>query len=176
MLAVLVAEDLVVISTNHPLLQPAPVREVVHRLELAPGIWIVREKQWLHASVFDTHETLPLHVEIDEIPKRNLPYPQWHQWALCAGMPTEAFFGGDSDDRPTMKRSELSDARRTCAACEVKFDCLSWALNPGTQEKHGVWGGTSGRQRAQMRKKLATQGAPAVINEWFELWLGQTTT
>lgn len=170
MLAVLVGEPPPIL--HNPWRQPRPPLRALRQLELAPGIWICRTKQWTHTSVFDTHADLPLHVDLPDIPTRTLPYPEWHQWALCSGMPASAFFGADSDERPTMKRSELSAARRVCAACEVKSQCLEWALNPATREKHGVWGGTSGRQRAVMRKKLAAgQGAASVIGEWFEQWL-----
>lgn len=168
MLAVLVADPP---ALRDPW-RPAPPQRALRQLQLAPGIWICRTKQWVHASIFDTHDELPLIVDLPDIPQRILPYPEWHQWALCAGMPVAAFFGAASDERPTMKRSELSAARRVCAACEVKTQCLQWALSPETREKHGVWGGTSGRQRAVMRKKLAGgQVTSSVISEWFAQWL-----
>lgn len=170
MLAVLVPEldvSRTVVSWNTRRRQP------VRSLELAPGIWICRTAVWQHSSVFDTHSELPLHVELPDRDERQLPYPEWHQWALCTGMPVSAFFGAATDERPTMKRSELAAARRVCAACEVKTECLQWALNPATLEKHGVWGGTSGRQRAEMRKALAAGAhVNAVIVKWFTRWLG----
>jgi WhiB family transcriptional regulator, redox-sensing transcriptional regulator len=36
-------------------------------------------------------------------------------------------------------------AKRICAACEVRRDCLTFAVN--TQQVDGVWGGTSEAER-----------------------------
>jgi WhiB family redox-sensing transcriptional regulator len=39
-------------------------------------------------------------------------------------------------------------AKAICAGCQVRADCLE----AGLEEKYGVWGGTSARERARLRK------------------------
>jgi hypothetical protein len=46
------------------------------------------------------------------------------------------------DDRP---------GKRICSTCPVKAFCLEYAIEAG--EKHGIWGGTSERQRRSMRRE-----------------------
>jgi WhiB family redox-sensing transcriptional regulator len=156
-----------------PWLLDVPRRQV-RSLQLAPGIWILRTRQWVHAAVLDTHSELPSPVvDMDDVHPHHWPIPDFHEWALCGGMAFAAFFGAASDERPTMKRSEITYARGICAACPVKRDCLDWALTKG--EAFGVWGGTSGRQRARMRGVMKTGVTQdKIIDGWFSWWL--TTT
>jgi WhiB family transcriptional regulator, redox-sensing transcriptional regulator len=42
-------------------------------------------------------------------------------------------------------------AKRICGTCPVKGFCLEYALAAG--EKHGIWGGTSERQRRNLRRE-----------------------
>lgn len=66
----------------------------------------------------------------------------WRADALCAQTDPEMFMpdiGGDS--RP---------ARKVCAACDVREECLEYALDNG--ENLGVWGGLSARQRSKLRR------------------------
>ncbi len=60
--------------------------------------------------------------------------------ALCAQTDPEAFFpeaGGSG-----------RDAKKICTRCEVRTECLEWAL--ATDQRFGVWGGTSERERARL--------------------------
>jgi len=52
-------------------------------------------------------------------------------------------------------------ARRICAECPVKGPCLEYALRNGID--HGVWGGTSERERRRIarRRRLAAATEPA---------------
>lgn len=68
----------------------------------------------------------------------------WRDEAACKGMPASIFFiERGENDRP---------AKAICATCPVKEPCLEFALESG--EQHGVWGGTSERQRRRMRAKM----------------------
>lgn len=168
MLATLVRGLAPVASPWHPV-GPA---KLVRYLELVPGVRVLRATRWVHAELLDTHENLPAPtVDLDEVLRRSWPVPGWHAWALCGGMPFSAFFGAASDERPTMKRSEISAARAVCAGCPVKQECLDWALS--RREQFGVWGGTSGRQRARMRAEMRAEGLTQdqVVKEWFARWL-----
>lgn len=71
--------------------------------------------------------------------------PAWHTEALCRGMMVDGrtvFFPGRGENADTQT------ARSICQGCPVKAECLE----AGMMEKHGVWGGTSERQRRQLRR------------------------
>lgn len=71
----------------------------------------------------------------------------WRERALCAQTDPEEFFppeGGAS-----------RQAKKTCAVCEVRSECLSWAL--ANDERYGVWGGLAERERHRL--KTGTVGA-----------------
>lgn len=77
------------------------------------------------------------------------PNATWQNHAACADHPEVNFFP---------KRGEaLTAARAICARCPVADACLDYALNHGL--KHGIWGGTSERDRRGMRK--ARRAVPA---------------
>ena len=66
----------------------------------------------------------------------------WRQQAACRDQPTEWWFPdyrtGFGDAHPR--------AKRICAACPVREDCLT----AGLVELHGYWGGESMRSRARI--------------------------
>lgn len=65
---------------------------------------------------------------------------------LCAQTDPEAFF-------PELGGSCLP-AKAVCRRCEVRDDCLTWAM--ATREPHGVWGGLSERERMRLRTYYST--------------------
>lgn len=67
----------------------------------------------------------------------------WHEQALCAQTDPEAWYvEGGGDTRP---------AKRICARCPVRTECLDWAL--AHDERYGVWGGMGPRERARIRRE-----------------------
>ncbi|MBM0201933.1 WhiB family transcriptional regulator [Micromonospora sp. STR1s_5] len=64
----------------------------------------------------------------------------WSEAGLCAQTDPEAFY-------PEGGRS-ATQAKRICRSCEVRPQCLTYALVTG--EAHGVWGGTSANERNGM--------------------------
>jgi WhiB family transcriptional regulator, redox-sensing transcriptional regulator len=44
-----------------------------------------------------------------------------------------------------------SRARQICAGCLVRDECARFALEIG--EEHGIWGGTTGRERAALLRQ-----------------------
>lgn len=67
----------------------------------------------------------------------------WTLHAACRGKPTELWFPAQGDPLA------VAVARRICAGCPVRAECLADAL--GDAERHGVWGGTSARERRGLR-------------------------
>ena len=45
------------------------------------------------------------------------------------------------------------EAKEVCRGCEVRHDCLEFALQNG--EKFGIWGGLSERERRRIRRQRA---------------------
>lgn len=129
------------------------VRAEVERMQLAPSIWIVRTRQWLPVSVLDVGALIPP-VEGVEPVRRQFPRPAWHEQAACRAVPDadDIFFGVDDLERPALPPRATARARSYCAACPVAVECLTWALSE--DERYGIWGGTTGRQRSVMRAML----------------------
>ena len=67
----------------------------------------------------------------------------WQADALCAQTDPEAFF--------PEKGGSTRDAKKVCAACNVRSQCLEYAL--ANDERFGIWGGLSERERRRLRKQ-----------------------
>jgi WhiB family redox-sensing transcriptional regulator len=67
----------------------------------------------------------------------------WQAEALCAQTDPEAFF--------PEKGGSTRDAKRICAGCDVKAQCLDYALE--NDERFGIWGGLSERERRKLKKR-----------------------
>lgn len=67
----------------------------------------------------------------------------WHHDANCIGVDPDLFFPGQGEaTRP---------AKKICAACTVRDQCLEYALSNGF--RFGIFGGTSERERRRMRRR-----------------------
>jgi WhiB family transcriptional regulator, redox-sensing transcriptional regulator len=66
----------------------------------------------------------------------------WQERALCAQTDPEAFF--------PEKGGSTREAKRICAGCEVRAECLEYAL--AQDERFGIWGGLSERERRRLRR------------------------
>jgi WhiB family redox-sensing transcriptional regulator len=71
----------------------------------------------------------------------------WRLDALCAETDPEAFF--------PEKGGSTREAKRVCTGCEVRAECLEFAL--ANDERFGIWGGMSERERRRLR--LQRRGA-----------------
>ena len=72
--------------------------------------------------------------------------PRWHLWAACRGVGHKGFVASRG-----VKYDE--HARQLCASCPVRQECLETAL--ADPELIGMWGGTTPRQRKEMRRGVA---------------------
>ncbi|GAY09971.1 sporulation regulatory protein WhiB [Pseudonocardia sp. N23] len=68
--------------------------------------------------------------------------PDWQERALCAQTDPEAFF--------PEKGGSTREAKRICSGCEVRAECLEYAL--AQDERFGIWGGLSERERRRLRR------------------------
>ncbi|WP_051198420.1 WhiB family transcriptional regulator [Gordonia shandongensis] len=69
---------------------------------------------------------------------------QWQDRALCAQTDPEAFF--------PEKGGSTREAKRICQSCEVKAECLEYALH--NDERFGIWGGLSERERRRLKRGI----------------------
>ncbi len=65
----------------------------------------------------------------------------WRLSALCGETDPEAFF--------PEKGGSTRDAKRVCTGCDVRAECLEFAL--ANDERFGIWGGLSERERRRVR-------------------------
>jgi WhiB family transcriptional regulator, redox-sensing transcriptional regulator len=66
----------------------------------------------------------------------------WQERALCAQTDPEAFF--------PEKGGSTREAKKVCRACDVRAECLEYAL--GHDERFGIWGGLSERERRKLKR------------------------
>jgi WhiB family redox-sensing transcriptional regulator len=66
----------------------------------------------------------------------------WQERALCAQPDPESFV--------PEKGGSTREAKRVCLSCEVRAECLEYAL--GNDERFGIWGGLSERERRRLKK------------------------
>lgn len=76
-----------------------------------------------------------------------LRWTEWEKQAACAGKPTEMWFPEVSSNARRTKAAIAVEnrARRTCALCPVRSECLTEAVK--RQEEYGIWGGTMPHER-----------------------------
>jgi WhiB family redox-sensing transcriptional regulator len=67
----------------------------------------------------------------------------WQDRALCAETDPEAFF--------PEKGGSTREAKRICTGCEVRAQCLEYAL--AHDERFGIWGGLSERERRRLKRR-----------------------
>lgn len=68
----------------------------------------------------------------------------WQERALCAQTDPEAFF--------PEKGGSTREAKRICLGCEVRDECLEYAL--ANDERFGIWGGLSERERRRLKRGI----------------------
>ena len=68
----------------------------------------------------------------------------WQERALCAQTDPEAFF--------PEKGGSTREAKKVCISCEVRAECLEYAL--ANDERFGIWGGLSERERRKLKRRV----------------------
>jgi len=72
--------------------------------------------------------------------------PAWTTDALCAQVDPDLFYPETG--------APNRDAKQVCAGCNVRAECLAYAI--AHRERCGVWGGTTERERRRMRRAPVT--------------------
>lgn len=109
------------------------------------------------AGRYGTSESaqLPVGLNGHAMARRARPEP-WKDDANCRGLNPEIFH---VEDKGAVGRAKVAAARDVCDGCTVRTECLAYAI--ANNEELGIWGGTTDRQRRQMRKLLAHLPTPA---------------
>lgn len=89
----------------------------------------------------------------------------WKERARCREAPIELFLTFDTDEDEPFYPPRAAEAY--CNVCDVRVECLQYALE---NQEVGVWGGTTGYQRKQMgqehnRVKCPGCASTLLINE-----------
>jgi WhiB family redox-sensing transcriptional regulator len=74
---------------------------------------------------------------------------EWMSAGVCAQTDPEAFHPD--------KSGSVEPAKAVCVACPVRVQCLSYALE--TNQRFGVWGGHSARERKALRAVVGANSA-----------------
>ena len=72
---------------------------------------------------------------------------RWQEEANCLGVDPDLFF--------PERGASTREAKGVCRGCEVRVECLEYALQHG--EKFGIWGGLSERERRRVRRQRALE-------------------
>ena len=82
-------------------------------------------------------------ITADEIDESEPTELSWQERSLCAQTDPEAFF--------PEKGGSTREAKKVCTGCEVRKECLEYALEH--DERFGIWGGLSERERRRVKKE-----------------------
>lgn len=97
----------------------------------------------------DLHDEDDATEESDGASVRTNTDTSWMQHSSCRGMDPRLWHPERGDDH-----LGLIIAKQICSICPVKQKCLDYALE--NNERIGVWGGTTGRERRVIRSQRRT--------------------
>lgn len=70
----------------------------------------------------------------------------WREFGACRDFDPDVFFpGGEASS------AQIAAAKAICAGCQVKEECLAYAL--GTNQTEGIWGGQTPTGRRKLRRR-----------------------
>jgi WhiB family transcriptional regulator, redox-sensing transcriptional regulator len=81
---------------------------------------------------------------VEDFDMAEIETESWQDRALCAQTDPEAFF--------PEKGGSTREAKKICLGCEVRSECLDYAL--AHDERFGIWGGLSERERRRLKRGI----------------------
>lgn len=75
----------------------------------------------------------------------------WRGGAQCQGESAGLFFPPSSCESREERQAREQAARALCTRCEVREQCLEYALY--VQEPHGIWGGLTELERRRLLRQ-----------------------
>ena len=82
--------------------------------------------------------------------------PNWRSASACLSADPDLFFPITAAG---LAEKQITQAKMICAGCQVRQECLEFAMTH--DQVYGIWGGTTpeDRQRARRRKRRAAAAA-----------------
>src|SRR4051794_10849210 len=74
----------------------------------------------------------------------------WRHRSACLDEDPELFFPIGNTGPAIL---QIEEAKQVCRRCDVREQCLAWALEAG--QDHGVWGGLSEDERRALKRRNA---------------------
>ena len=116
---------------------------------------------WLNAisklfNIAPKHEKIRLRTSSKE-KKITL---DWRHRSACREEDPELFFPVGNTG-PAI--AQIEEAKKVCNRCDVKEECLAWALESG--QDAGVWGGLSEDERRALKRRAARNRARQLENQ-----------
>jgi len=81
---------------------------------------------------------------------------EWWSLGACLSADPDLFF--PLSETGPLARRQVSAAKAVCADCEVRRQCLTYAL--AASPIHGVWGGTSEEERRALTRRQRVTSRP----------------
>jgi WhiB family redox-sensing transcriptional regulator len=77
----------------------------------------------------------------------------WYKYGACRGLDVNLFF-----PEIGVSRIQMTNVKAVCARCVVASSCLDYAVSQ-SDDPEGIWGGTSPRERRELRRKYKQRTA-----------------
>ena len=106
-------------------------------------MWNLLEGDDLPSDVRRAPERVAVVLPLFGTPLEDEALLGWQDRALCAQTDPEAFF--------PEKGGSTREAKKVCSGCEVRAECLEYAL--ANDERFGIWGGLSERERRKLKRR-----------------------
>jgi WhiB family redox-sensing transcriptional regulator len=81
----------------------------------------------------------------------------WQELGRCRDLDSDLFSPPLEHESPSQRHVRETAAKAVCGGCPVRAECLAWAL--ASDERLGVWGGKSERERQAL---VRVHGQPAL--------------
>ena len=75
----------------------------------------------------------------------------WADQAACRGSEASLFYPSESQERKDVRIEREQMAKRICAGCNVREECLNAALE--RRESYGIWGGYNEVERRALLRR-----------------------